>query len=385
MARKTTARIRDGSNIGSGSFTSNVKNALMEYLNRMERERGLILNKGSLTNALNARGIRVSKQTIEDIFNTQENRAINFEVIVGICEVLGIRITDILPNKGDPYYGHPPAVWDSRVKSDVGVDALPPRYYMGTYHCYYFRPAYLFDRVDGSRSETQTQPIFHATLTLSHEQGVTKAKFEEDGIEPKFDGGQLQDRIVMEGTANLLIHANQVQVNLRDDRGIRFLSIMFPYIHLARDVLYSQIGSVFNISSEKHRYPLLQKMAIFRKEINVSDERVDAVIRGILSMSSNELLVEKSKFDKFVQEHPIAAQFPRKQEECYVLYEDHVYTSLPLLTDVTYQELTEELMALRNICSNPAIMTIREHERFNSFAKIFQKREAVPERDTGTV
>ena len=80
MARKTTARIRDGSDIGSGSFTSNVKNALMEYLNRMERERGLILNKGSLTNALNARGIRVSKQTIEDIFNTQENRAINFEV-----------------------------------------------------------------------------------------------------------------------------------------------------------------------------------------------------------------------------------------------------------------------------------------------------------------
>ena len=101
---------------GETTFTADVKRALNEYLNRMDRDRGLVLNKASLTNLLNNRGIKVSKQTVEDIFNENENKNINFEVIVGICQVLGISVSDILPHKKDPFYGKIPPVWDSKQK-----------------------------------------------------------------------------------------------------------------------------------------------------------------------------------------------------------------------------------------------------------------------------
>lgn len=381
-ARQAKARIKDGSDLNKTSFTSDVKSALREYLLRMEQECGLVVNKASLTNALNARGITVSKQTIEDIFNPNEDRAINFEVIVAICEIFGISITDILPNKSDPYHGRPPAVWDSQKKFDLGVDELPPRYYTGVYHCYYFRPTYLGDRVSGRTSETETQPLIHATLTLEYEQGITRATFKQDGMVANFAGSGMQASVLLEGTAKLLVYANQVQVNLRDDRGINFKSIMFPYIYLSKDVLYSQVAAMLNISTGQSRYPLLQKMAIFRKKINIDDDQVSSVVRGILSMSSNELLVEKNKFEKFIKDHPVVEQLPRKKAEYYLFYEDHLYTSLPMLDDVTFKQLTEEIMMLRNICSNPAIMIIREHERYNSFAKAFQKRVATEDDHT---
>lgn len=355
------------------TFTADVKRALNAYLNRMDRERGLVLNKGSLTHLLNKRGIKVSKQTIEDIFNENEEKNINFEVIVGICQVLGISITDLLPQKSDPFYGKTPPVFDSRQQSDLGVDALPPRFYVGEYHCYYFRPIYMFERTSGRTSETETQSIFHSTLTLEYENGVTKARLEEHESQINFDGTSALDSLLLEGTANLLIHTNQVQVNLRDSHGLRFMNLMFPYIHLAKDVLYSQVGAVFNISTNQNRSPLFQKMAIFRKAVDLSDETVNEVVRGILSMNSNQILIEKGKLETLVEKYPTIAQFPKKEEQFCVFYEDHIYTSMPMLENVDYMELSKALMCLRNASTSFGLLSIREHDRYNHFSRFLQQ------------
>lgn len=356
------------------TFTADVKRALNEYLNRMDAERGLVLNKGRLADLLKDRGIKVSRQTIEDIFNENECKNINFEVIVGICQILGISITDLLPQKTDPFYGKTPPVWDSRRNSDIGVDTLPPRFYVGEYHCYYFRPMYMFEKVAAKTSETETQTLLHSVLTLEYEDGVTKARLEELETKSNFEGTSKLDSLLLEGTANLLIHANQVQVNLRDKRGIRFMSIMFPYIHLAKDVLYSQVGGLFNISNGQNRYPLFQKVAIFRKEPDLADETVDTALRGILSMNSNEILIERAKLDALVKKYPTIAQFPRKEANFSVFYEDHIYTSLPLLEDVDYMELSKALMCLRNASTSSAVLTIKEHERYHQYSKYLQTR-----------
>ncbi len=356
----------------ASNFTADVKRALNEYLNRMDRERGLILNKGSLTKLLNDRGIKVSKQTVEDIFNVNEDKNINFEVIVGICQVLGISITDLLPQKTDPFYGKTPSVFDSRKNSDLGVNALPPRFYVGQYHCYYFRPMHTFEKISAKTSETETQTVLHALLTLEYENGVTKARLEEQETQYNFDGTSVLESMVMEGNANLLIHTNQVQVSVRDNRGLRFMNIMFPYIHLAKDVLYTQVGALFNISTNQNRAPLFQKMAIFRKEIDLSDEWVNAVVRGVLSLNDNQILIEKGKLDALVEKCPTIAQFPRKETPYCVFYEDHIYTSMPMLEDVDYIELSKALMCLRNASSSPAVLTIREHERYSQFSRHLQ-------------
>lgn len=354
------------------AFTLDVKKALNVYLNRMEQLRGLVLNKGSLTKLLNDRGIKVSRQTIEDIFNENEAKNINFEVIVGICQVLGISVTDLLPQKTDPFSGQTPAVWDNRKDSNLGVDPLPPRFYEGQYHCYYFRPMHNLEKISPKTSETETQTIIHAVLNLEYENGVTKARLEERETQYNFDGTSVLDSMVLEGTANLLIHPNQVQVNLRDNRGLRFLSLMFPYINLAKDVLYSRIGALFNISTNLNRAPLFQKMAIFRKEVDLTDQGVEAVVRGVLSLNSNRILIEKSKLEALEETNPTIAQFPRKESTYCTFYEDHIYTSLPMLEDVDYMELSRALMCLRNASASPAVLTIREHERYSQFSRHLQ-------------
>jgi DNA-binding Xre family transcriptional regulator len=361
-----------GVSIVGTTFTLDVKKALNAYLNRMEQLRGLVLSKGSLTKLLNDRGIKVSRQTIEDIFNENEEKNINFEVIVGICQVLGISVTDLLPQKTDPFSGQTPAVWENRPGSDLGVETLPPRFYEGQYHCYYFRPMHLFENSSAKTSETETQTILHAVLTLAHENGVTKATLQEQETQYNFYGSSVMDSLAMEGTANLLIHTNQVQVNVRDNRGIRFMSIMFPYIHLAKDVLYSQVGALFNISTGKNRHPLFQKMAIFRKEIDMTDQQIESVVRGVLSMNSNQILIEKSKLEALEAKYPTIAQFPRKETPHCIFYEDHIYTSMPMLEGVDYMELSQALMHLRNASTSPAVLTIREHERYNLFSKHIQ-------------
>ena len=356
----------------TSNFTADVKRALNEYLNRMEQLRGLVLNKGSLTALLKKRGIKVSKQTIEDIFNENEEKSINFEVIVGICQVLGICVTDLLPQKSDPFSGRIPGVWDNRQGGDLGVDTLPPRFYVGRYHCYYFRPMKTIEKHSAKTSETENQTILHGILTLEHKNGVTTARLEEQETQYNFDGTSVLDSMVLEGSANLLIHTNQVQVNLRDDRGLRFLNLMFPYIHLAKDVLYSQVGALFNISTNQNRVPLFQKMAIFRREIDLTDKQVDATVRGVLSLDSNQILIEKRKLDALVETCPTIAQFPHKEGTYCTFYEDHIYTAMPMMEDVDYMELSSALMQLRNAGTAPAVLTIREHERYSQFSRYLQ-------------
>ena len=358
------------------AFTLNVKNNLNKYMKNIENTCGLVLNPEKLTESLKHMGIDVSKGTVEAIFKEGEERGIQLEVLAGICEILGINIADLLPRMNtDASSKYRNKIWDRKSVTAEGLRALPPKFYEGRYHCYYFRPTYMYDQVENGKSETETQPILHAILELKYEDGCTKAYFKEIETQLAFDGKSHQHELQLEGNAHLLIHLNQVHISLTDQRGIRLMNIMFPYIHLAKDILYSQIAGVFNISREHYRHPLFQKMALFREELDLTNPNVSSIVRGIISMSCNEIIVEKDKFDKLASEEPIIVKFPRKQSEYYVLYEDMIYASIPMIENLTYTETVEYLMKMRNISTSPAIYTVKEHERYNIFSKALQKGE----------
>jgi hypothetical protein len=71
---------------------------------------------------------------------------------------------------------------------------------------------------------------------------------------------------------------------------------------------------------------------------------------------------------------PTIAQFPRKETAYCVFYEDHIYTSMPMLDNVDYMELSKALMCLRNASASPAVLTIREHEWYSMFSRHLQTR-----------
>lgn len=355
-------------------FNRRLTENLVKYKESIEKNCGLSLDTERLTELLRDRNIKVTKQTVEAVFEDPE-RAVSLEVLAGLCDIWGINIADVIPCQNPQKYSEKDysSVWKHNDRNTQGFAPLPARFYEGTYFCYYFRPTVLFERMERGVSETETQTIFVAKLRLENNNGQTSAFFEQQETRSNFKGTGIMNATVLQGSANYLIDLNQIQIDLRDKRGIRAMSIMFPYIHLERDILYSQIGAVFNISSEQYRHPVLQKMAIFRNKLDLGDPRTEDILRGILCMNSHELLVESEKFEKLVQENPLVGQFPYRKGEYYVMYEDNIYTSLPMIDGLNYLQLTEYLMLLRNISSSPAIYCVKEHDRYPTFSKALQK------------
>lgn len=355
-------------------FNKRLTENLVRYKDSIEKNCGLSLDTERLTVLLKDRNIKVTKQTVEAVFDDPE-RAVSLEVLAGLCDIWGINIADVIPCQHPQKYSEKDysSVWKQQDRNTQGFAPLPARFYEGTYFCYYYRPTFLFERIGRGISETETQTIFVAKLKLENNNGQTSALFEQMETRSNFEGTGIMKATVLQGSANYLIDLNQIQIDLRDKRGIRTMSIMFPYIHLERDVLYSQIGAVFNISSEQYRHPVLQKMAIFRNMLDLGDPKTEEILRGILCMNGHELLVESEKFEKLVQENPIISQFPHRKGEYYVMYEDNIYTSLPMIDGLNYLQLTEYLMLLRNISTSPAIYCVKEHDRYPTFSKELQK------------
>ena len=355
-------------------FNRRLTENLVKHKENIERNCGLSLDTDRLTELLRDRNIKVTKQTVAAVFEDPE-RAVSLEVLAGICDIWGINIADVIPCQNPRKYSEKDysSVWKHDGTNTQRPAPLPARFYEGTYFCYYFRPTFLFERVQRGISQTETQTIFVAKLKLENNNGQTSALFEQQETRSNFEGTGIMNATVLHGSANYLIDLNQIQIDLRDKYGTRTMSIMFPYIHLERDILYSQIGAVFNISSEQYRHPVLQKMAIFRNKLDLRESRTENILRGILCMNSHELVVESEKFEKLVRENPMVSQFPYRKGEYYVMYEDNIYTSLPMIDGLNYLQLTEYLMLLRNISSSPAIYCIKEHDRYPTFSKELQK------------
>lgn len=370
--RKTNVKRTDGEK----KFNENLTQNLVKYRSMIEQKCGFSLDTARLTELLKDRNIKVTKSTVDAVFNDPQ-RAVPLDVLVGICDIWGINIADVIPCQERQKYSEKDysSVWkhDNTKPNPHGFAPLPQRFYGGTYYCYFFRPTFLFERIQKGKSETETQPIYLAKLQLECNNGHTTALFEQLEVSANFERTGLMEPLILNGSANLLIDFNQVQIDLMDSRGIRGMSIMFPYIHLARDVLYSQVGAVFNISSEQYRHPVFQKMAIFRTKLDLRNSNVESVLRGILSMNSHQLLIEKGKFEKLCEEHPVISQFPHRKGEYFVLYEDSVYNELPMIDGLNFLQLTEYIMLLRNISSSPAILRVREHDRYPAFSKRFQQ------------
>ena len=190
-------------------FTEN----LLTYKNDIENKCGLSLDTDRLTELLRDRNIKVTKQTVEAVFDDPE-RAISLEVLAGICDIWGINIADVIPCQKPQKFSEKDysSVWKHISTSYHGLAPLPSRFYEGTYYCYYFRPTFLFERIERGKSESETQPIYLAKLTLECNTGHTSALFEQQDENANFSGTGMMEPLVLFGSANLLIDLNRIDI-----------------------------------------------------------------------------------------------------------------------------------------------------------------------------
>ena len=148
--------------------------------------------------------------------------------------------------------------------------------------------------------------------------------------------------------------------------------IMFPWVELSRDVLYSQQAAVFTVASQQYKHPLFQKMVIFREDPQ-KNETTESIIRGILSLASDAILLEEYKVEQISKVFPMVKEFKSTKSTYYEFSQKNMISSLRLIDNDGYNQLMNCIMQMRKVSYSPAVYTVEEHERYNTFSKDLQK------------
>lgn len=350
-----------------------IKKALIDRKEYLEREYSLTLNLNKM-----AKKLRTTKPTLESLFIETDHRQPSLFLLMDVCKMMGLRLSDILPgDAGIPQIDH--SIFYGIQGNKPGEEPLQNTFYEGDYHCYYFRPTSMEERVTASITELDAQTLLHAVISLkwNPERKQMLATFSEREEKSNFENTRKMHELKLSGEAQLLIHMNQILIDLSDDTGLRQMFIMFPYISLAKDVLYYKTAAMFNVSTDS-RVPLFQKIGFFREELDLKDADNEKILRGILALSNRSaFLVRKDRLDQLAQADSNVNSFVQDgipSDTYYLINEKESYARR---TEMTFDEKSRVLMQLRSISTADPIYPVQDHERFNVFAKRFQKENTV--------
>lgn len=314
--------------------------------------------------------VRTTPSKLAAMFDPADQRSISLPELVAACEVLGLNLSEVTA-----LTIHNPeefSVWRKTPGEPrkTGVAPIDNPFYFGRYFGYYFRPKKFSGQLSGEQSESEVQPIWVGELEIQKIGERTRAKFLEQGQGERFDqSGQLPG-LELTGDVYLLGHMNQVYVLLSDETGNRHMNMLFNYYNLSKDVLYFKIGSVLSVSVNQYRRPVFQRMALFREKLNLEVPEIEEVLRGILTMSDDELLVEAEKFEQMKKDDPMLSQFHCEKKSYYVFNEPGLFYQR---TAMSYNQKAERIMKLKNASTAAAIHTVEEQEGFSQYAKALQK------------
>lgn len=361
-----------------GEFNKAVRKKLADLVRKIEEDSYLKLNWTKFDDLVSSFGGHATGQLKNRFFKESNSHSIDLYTLVCVCELLGVQIRDVLPPLD--INCSPELFWDEDPGLETKSKYLRNDFYQGIYQCYYYAPMEMAENASSFESVTQSQKIRHARLHIRRESGKTVATLDEFFTGSTFDGKLEQKILTLSGEVKILVHMNQIHMELTDDDGHRFMQIVFPYIHLSTDLLYSQVGGVLSVSTEQTRFPALQKIMITRREIDLKKD--GDVVRGILSMNGNQILVQRDAFNELASSNPWIAKFEKVAEDggdkYLVFYEDDLH-SLFRKSDksgaIEYGYFMKALMMLRNISTSPAMCKVKEHDRFNIFSKKLQLGE----------
>jgi hypothetical protein len=359
-------------------FNKKVRENLAALVEKLEQDSYLKINWAKFDKLVCHLGGHATGQLKNRFFSGNNDSSIDLYTLVCVCELLGVQLKDVIPLP--EINCSPELFWDEDPGTETKAKYLRNDYYEGIYQCYYFAPMEMAENASCYESITQTQRIRHAELHILRKSGKTIATLREFYPEKNFEGTDLRKALSLSGEVKLLVHMNQIHMELTDDDGHRFMQIVFPYIHIATDLLYSQVGAVLSVSTEQTRFPALQKIMITRRKINLQED--GDVIRGVLSMNGNQILVRRDAFYELALHNPWVKEFERVAEDAgdkyFSFYEDELHIAFrktPKSGAVEYGYFMKALMALRNISTSPAMYKVKEHARFNIFSKRLQLGE----------
>lgn len=349
------------------SYNMYVKKKLSEWRDNYEKEHSK-LNYTLLARTMEERfKISTSTQKIAAMFDIQSPREIKLQEIVALSQIFNIPLWDLcqFPNITDS--GIDPHALS---RENNAVHELNNKYYFTNnedcYYCYYFKPKHYSCRLHPVESTV----IEEAKMTISLNHGHTEVKLEELKSSKSFYGEPLRS-FTLSGNLYHFENTEMAYSFISDETGRRAMAIMFSYLNLSADIRYYLTAGIMTFSLNQTHSPLFQKMAVFRVRQDLKNEENEEIIRGILSLNSRPLFLEKEAVDKLEENDVIKQLFSeyKKSQNIYIINESAVSDSLLIPDDMERMKL---LLKLRKLSLNSAHEIVSETDFFADFIKTYQ-------------
>lgn len=335
----------------SNDYYSKVKERLNLVVQRYE-ESGYRVNLSKIAEIISVKyHIDTSYQTVKSIFITKDNssteriRKISLAEIAAICDILQVPMNEICKFETTPAKELVPSWLIPRGTSrDSLPEVLTNQYYYGDYYCYYFKTKPVSNAKLGNKFAAQESEIRTAKLKIFEKHGFSYATLTETSDTLNFSKDRILSHFVYEGKLYYLSKQNQAYATLMDEQGKHIICLMFDYHNYTKDVMFYRTAAMLTTSTEQYPRPIYQKMIILRTELDLEDEYYQKILRGMLSLESNNLLVKKEVFDNLAKNNSNLLKFNNSPDEYMAFTESEI---LNQHNDLSYEQKKELILLLR--------------------------------------
>ena len=358
-------------NPGRKAYYQRIKERLVKHEQELNSQGFQLIYSQLAENIYNRYNIETSDQKIRAIFSTGNDREIPLAEMVALCHMLHIPIYDLVdfPDAQSVEINPP---WIKTSNNASSITHLDNPYYYGTYYCYYFSRRYLDNTVLADKTQSEAARIRSAKLSINEENGMIIARFKETFIDNDFYNSKPLEQNELSGRVNLVGNSSHFYTMLTDSYGKYIISLLFNYYKYNKDIMYYRTAAMTSVSNYPlPRKPVFQKMLLFRVKQNLNDPETENILRGILTLNSNNIIIEKEKFNQLLNDDNDLSLLSSTSEDYYIFNEDQILNQrLPW----SYEDKINKILKLRQHSISPSQEIIQDDKNFSSYIKSMQSK-----------
>lgn len=322
--------------------------------------------------------IETTDQKLRAMFTLSKDekkvRKVPLAEIVALCHMLQIPLNDICEFPNAPSLELNPS-WIRQTKDDLeNANVIPFKdsHYYGDYYCYYFTSKHISKPLRGNNSAADVCNLEMARLSISEKDGSSYIILQENAQTLDFYQNEYLDEFTLQGRLFLINSLNEVYSVLMDAKGKRIVTVLFDFQEYTKSIMYYRTAARMTVSLNTTHDPLFQKMVMFRVEQDLTNPHICDVIRGILTLNTNDILIKKSEFLKLMEEDP-EFEMIFGNEQTYLEFNEKelMNKSLPW----SFEDRINRILKLRQKSSQSAYEIVAEEEYFSKFTKSFQQKK----------
>ncbi|NCC43511.1 MAG: hypothetical protein EOM18_07985 [Clostridia bacterium] len=359
------------------NYSKLVSERLANWLKNF-RDNGFDINFSILAEQMEAiYHFPTSEQKLRIMFDNTKDREIKLPELVALTQMLQIPLSTLCDFPATPsiLLERPWSFIKDEKEKKSGISNAISKYYEGEYYAYYFKAKH-FDRVDlEGKTPVSGSVIEEAKIKITTVNGEPQVILtEQSSIRDFYDQKDL-DKFVLSGKLYLIENTKIAYSFISDSVARRNMAIMFEYKEFSKDVLYYRTAGMLTVSLNEIHKPLFQKLALFRVPQDLSDKHDQDLLRGILSLNTGPIMVEKEIFEKekdspHNERYKLNDLIPKEEKTYYIFSEPSIRDSVQ---NWTADESVKILLKLREMSTFQAHEIISEPEYFSTFIRNYQQ------------